>query len=212
MIYLASIRSTTSAVSRCHLSILAVPLCLLLVGCDSASSNADQEMMTKMASVDTIDQNDLSNSLQNSETSQADSNNSNNMDEVTEGQSLIAAAQFSNDAYKPSSATQSESKSSMLQATLMGDYGGMVPCIDCDSIDITLNLFADGSVLKSSSYHNPERPRKPLLESGIYRQDNDKITIVYESKNIEAYQIQDNHLVLLDKQDNPDNDYTLSRQ
>ncbi|WP_227686408.1 copper resistance protein NlpE N-terminal domain-containing protein [Psychrobacter sp. NG27] len=206
MIYLASIRSITSAVSRWHLSILAVPLCVLLVGCDSASSNADQEMMTKMASVE---QNDLSNSLQSSDGSQSDSDN---LDEVTEGQSLIAAAQFSNDAYKPSSATQSESKSSMLQATLMGDYGGMVPCIDCDSIDITLNLFADGSVLKSSSYHNTERPRKPLLESGIYRQDNDKITIVYENKNIEAYQIQDNHLVLLDKQDNPDNDYTLSRQ
>ena len=212
MIYLASIRSTTSAVSRWRLSILAVPLCVLLVGCDSASSNADQDMMTKMASVDTVDQSDLSNRLQSSDASQADFENSSNLDELTEGQSLIAAAQSNNDTYKPSSATPSEPQSSMLQATLMGDYGGMVPCRDCDSIDITLNLFADGSVLKASSYHNPERPRTPLLESGIYRQDNDKITIVYESKNIETYQIQDNHLVLLDKQDNPDNDYTLSRQ
>ena len=101
---------------------------------------------------------------------------------------------------------------SALQATLMGDYGGMVPCSSCDNIDVTLNLFADGSVLKTSIYNSPETPRSPLFESGIYRQDNDTITIVYESKNIETYHIQDNHLVMIDEYKKPDNDYTLSRK
>jgi uncharacterized lipoprotein NlpE involved in copper resistance len=129
-----------------------------------------------------------------------------------EGQSLIAAAQSNKNTYADSSMERSEAKSSMLQATLMGDYGGMVSCIDCDSIDVTLNLFADGSVLKSSYYHNPEKPKTPLLESGIYRQDNDKITIVYEGKNIETYHIQDNHLIRIDEHDNLEDDYTLSRK
>ncbi|MGP4849179.1 hypothetical protein ACTXGQ_34100, partial [Marinobacter sp. 1Y8] len=73
-------------------------------------------------------------------------------------------------------------------------------------------LFADGSVLKASYYHNPEKPKTPLLESGIYRQDNDKITIVYEGKNIETYHIQDNHLIRIDEHDNLEDDYTLSRK
>ena len=37
-------------------------------------------------------------------------------------------------------------------------------------------------------------------------------TIVYEDKNIEAYHIQDNHLVLMDEHKKPNNDYTLSRK
>ena len=205
--YLARICSTTPAIRRWRLSMLAVPLCVLLVGCDSASSNDDQDMMTKVASVD---QNDLSNNLQSSDASQVPADSE--LNEAAEGQSLIAAAQSNNDANQQPSAARSESKISMMQATLMGDYGGMVSCVDCDSIDITLNLFADGSVLKSSNYHSPERPRAPLLESGIYRQDNDKITIVYEGKQIETYHIQDNHLILIDEHDNPDNDYTLSRK
>jgi uncharacterized lipoprotein NlpE involved in copper resistance len=94
----------------------------------------------------------------------------------------------------------------------MGDYGGIVPCVSCGSIDVTLNLFADGSVSKTSIYNNPESPRAPLLESGIYRQDNDTITIVYEEKKIETYHIQDNHLILMDEEKNPNNDYILSRK
>lgn len=47
-----------------------------------------------------------------------------------------------------------------------------------------------------------------LFEPGVYRQDNDMITIVYEDKNIEAYHIQDNHLVLMDEHKKPNNDYT----
>lgn len=213
MIYLAPICSTTlTVIKRWSPSLLAVPLCVLLVGCDSASSNTDQDLMTKIASVDTLDtaeQQNASEGMEGDSTSQSNPND--DLNEVAEGQSLIAAAQSSNDGHTHPSALHSKS-SSTLQATLMGDYGGMVPCVDCDSIDVTLNLFADGSVLKASNYHNPEQPRAPLLESGVYRQDNDKITIVYEGKNIESYHIQDNHLILIDEQKNPNNDYTLSRK
>ena len=51
-----------------------------------------------------------------------------------------------------------------------------------------------------------------ITESGVYRQDDDLITIVYEKKNIETYQIQDNHLIMMDENKNPDEDYALSRQ
>ena len=94
----------------------------------------------------------------------------------------------------------------------MGDYGGIVPCASCDNIDITLNLFADGSVLKTSVFNDEEPTNPPLLESGVYRQDDNKITIVYENKNIETYQIRDNHLIMMDADKNPNDDYTLSRR
>jgi len=155
---------------------------------------------------------EASQSLQDNNARNAELASDDKTGEMVEGQSLIAAAQSNKDTYADSSMERSEAKSSMLQATLMGDYGGMVSCIDCDSIDVTLNLFADGSVLKASYYHNPEKPKTPLLESGIYRQDNDKITIVYEGKNIETYHIQDNHLIRIDEHDNLEDDYTLSRK
>lgn len=212
MISLAPIRSTTlTVIKRWRLPLLAIPLCALLVGCDSASSNADQDMMTKIGSVDTLDTTEPQNEPEELDgTSLSDANG--NLSASTEGQSLIVAAQSNNDGKTQPSTLYSKSNSSTLQATLMGDYGGMVPCADCDSMDVTLNLFADGSVLKASTYHNPEQPRSPLLESGVYRQDNDKITIVYEDKNIESYHIQDNHLILIDEQKKLNNDYTLSRK
>ena len=38
------------------------------------------------------------------------------------------------------------------------------------------------------------------------------ITIVYEKKNIETYQVQDNHLIMMDEYKNPDENYALARQ
>ncbi|WP_201572168.1 copper resistance protein NlpE N-terminal domain-containing protein [Psychrobacter nivimaris] len=209
MIYLAPICSTTLAiVKRWRPSLLVVPLCMLLVGCDSASSNTEKDMVSTFATTNSEPQG----ASQSFQDDNAESATNDESSEMAEGQSLIAAAQSNKDTYADSSMERSEAKSSMLQATLMGDYGGMVSCIDCDSIDVTLNLFADGSVLKASYYHNPEKPKTPLLESGIYRQDNDKITIVYEGKNIETYHIQDNHLIRIDEHDNLEDDYTLSRK
>ncbi|GAA0798371.1 copper resistance protein NlpE N-terminal domain-containing protein [Psychrobacter piscatorii] len=214
MIYLAPICSTTSTIiRRWGPSLLAVPLCVLLIGCDSASSNSDQDMRTKASFVDASAESDPQSTSEDIESdSMSESNPDDSLNESTEGQSLIAAAQSSNEGHMHPSTIHSESNSSALQATLMGDYGGMVPCDDCDSIDVTLNLFSDGSVLKSSTYHDAEQQRAPLLESGVYRQDKDKITIVYEDKHIESYYIQDNHLILIDEQKNLNNDYTLSRK
>lgn len=162
-------------------------------------------MSTKVALVD--------NTENSAQRNTADALQDNNLEDADASQSLIDAAQTNDDAYTRRSPMISEpNNNSALQATLMGDYGGMVPCASCDSIDITLNLFADGSVLKTSFYNNAEPPRQPLLESGIYRQDNDTITIVYESKKIETYHIQNNHLVMLDEHKNLDDDYTLSRK
>lgn len=210
MIYSVPICSSTLTIlKRGGHCLLVLPLCVLLVGCDSTSSNHDKGVTTKIAPIDYVEDNSSQVAAENlveSNLLSADSK----LDIVAEGQSLIAAAQSSNDVHQ--SLAYSKLNDSALQATLMGDYGGMVPCNSCDSTDITLNLFADGSVLKTSIYNNPKTPRVPLIESGVYRQDNDTITIVYEDKNIEAYHIQDNHLVLMDEYKNPNNDYTLSRK
>ncbi|MEH6667599.1 MAG: copper resistance protein NlpE N-terminal domain-containing protein [Psychrobacter sp.] len=209
MIYFAPVRSTTLAiVKRWRPSLLVASLCVLLVGCDSASSNTDKDMVSTFATTNSEPQG----ASQSFQDDNAESATNDESSEMAEGQSLIAAAQSNKDTYTNSSMEPAGSENSMLQATLMGDYGGMVSCTACDSIDVTLNLFADGSVSKTSNYHNPEKPRTPLLESGIYRQDNDKITIVYEGKNIETYHIQDNHLIRIDEHDNLEDDYTLSRK
>lgn len=215
MTYFAPACATTSTVvRRFSCSLLIVPLCMLLISCDSASSNDNREVLTEVAPANALPDADLQNlagNLQDSSGIQSDSNSE--IDTVAEGQSLIAAAQSTNDLHTRQSLLNSESPSnSTLQATLMGDYGGMVPCQSCANIDVTLNLFADGSVLKTSIYNQPEKPQAPLIESGIYRQDNNTITIVYEAKNIETYHIQDNHLILMDEDKKSNNDYILSRK
>ncbi|WP_201589007.1 copper resistance protein NlpE N-terminal domain-containing protein [Psychrobacter fozii] len=210
MIYFAPVCSITLTVIRRYSRfLLALPFCVVLISCDNASSNTDQGMVNEVIPVDGSASPDFANSLSDNND---DSLESDDEQDVVEGQSLIAAAQLSNESNAYQIQTDSKSHSSALQATLMGDYGGMVPCSSCDNIDVTLNLFADGSVLKTSIYNSPETPRSPLLESGIYRQDNNKITIVYQQKQIEIYSIQDNHLVLMDENKSPNNDYTLSRK
>ncbi|MBH0094887.1 copper resistance protein NlpE N-terminal domain-containing protein [Psychrobacter sp. NZS113] len=214
MIYFAPVRSITlTAIRRYGRFLLALPFCVVLISCDNASSNTDQGMINEVIPIDSSASADLANSLSdNSDGSQGSDSDRDSEQDNAEGQSLITSAQPSNESNAYQTQTDSKSHSSALQATLMGDYGGMVPCASCDNIDVTLNLFADGSVLKTSIYNNPKTPRAPLLESGIYRQDNNKITIVYQQKQIETYSIQDNHLVLMDENESPNNDYTLSRK
>lgn len=186
---------------------LVVPFCMLLAGCDSQSSTpvdistyqsfADDDESDKSVdpSTESIDSKELS-------------------DEMTseEGESLMAAARPTDDERKRRSPMIAEQNpNSALQATLIGDYVGAWPCSFCDGTSVTLNLFADGSVVKTSVYKNPESPKKPLIESGIYRQDNKLITIVYDEKYIESYEVQDNHLVMM-SDGAPKIDYTLSRQ
>ena len=134
-------------------------------------------------------------------------------DTDSDGQSLITSAQ-SNDAVRKKNSPMFASKrdkDSTLEATLIGDYTGILPCDSCDSIAMTLNLFSDGSVRKTSIYNHVESQRAPVVESGVYRQDDNLITIVYDDITIEMYQIQDNHLLMLDEDKQPDADFTLSR-
>lgn len=194
-----------TAIRRCTRPLLAVPLCLLLMSCDSASSSNNKT--TQTAPINNLEQTD----------GQSDAALENGSSDVVneangeQGQSLIAAAN-AKDNTRSSPMISTVNSDSTLQATLMGDYGGIVPCASCDNIDITLNLFADGSVLKTSVFNDAEPTNPPLLESGVYRQDDNKITIVYEKKNIETYQIRDNHLIMMDADKNPNDDYTLSRR
>ena len=212
MIYRApSCSFIVSTIRRSHRLLLGIPLCVLVIGCDSASSNTNKEVSTKVAPVNNAADSspstvDLADSLSKSK---ADADE---LDAV-EGRSLIMAAQSTADSSIDTVDRDGDTANySSLQATLIGDYGGMLPCSFCDSIDITLNLFADGSVLKTSLYKNPSQPKVPTIESGIYRQDNDLITIVYEQENIETYRIQDNHLILMDNDKQLDDDYVLSRK
>lgn len=210
MIFFAPVGSTTlTVIKRVGRPLLALPFCVLLISCDSASSNTDNNgMRAKVTSTENIEQ-FLNNSQDNNN---RQSNTGNETDKVAQGQSLIAAAQSRHDTNAPSSLVDAELHSNTLQATLMGDYIGTVTCPSCDSINIALNLFSDGSVLKTSIYNNPKEPQPPLLESGIYRQDDDKITIVYADKHIETYQIQGSHLVLIGEDKTLNDDYTLSRK
>lgn len=214
MIYFVLEFSTiTAVIKRYRRLLLMLPVFMILAGCDSTSSPIDSKSNTtqgtSVSSERYTDRQDAAKDLQYNDEQDLD----NEMDDGAEGQSLIAAARSDNNKDTQQSPMISRKRDdSTLQATLMGDYGGMLPCSSCDSIDSTLNLFADGSVRKTSIYNNPETPKAPLVESGIYRQDNNTITIVYENKNIEAYRIQDSHLVMIDENENLDADYTLARK
>ena len=191
-----------------------LPLTLALISCDTPSSTApdvDNSSATSETSSTAVSQNATDQRAQSATLSDqmAETASEDNTKNTDEGQSLISAAKTDNNTYNQRSTSSTEG---MLQATLMGDYGGMVPCPSCDNIDVTLNLFADGSVTKTSIYKNAKPSKAPYIESGVYRQDNDKITIVYQKKRVEVYLIQDNHLVKLDESSQPDDDYTLSRK
>ena len=208
-----SIRVTTSSCRIGRLGLL-LPLsfCVLLIGCDAQSSSSP----ALNGSVNSKNPSDsLMQSFTSDDTSAPSTASTANVDESIEGedegQPLIAIAK-TNDSNRARRAPMISAKNtdSTLQATLIGDYSGMLPCSFCDGIALTLNLFADGSVLKTSIYENPESPRLPLTESGVYRQDDNRIIIVYGDKRLESYRIQDNHLIMLDENKMPDADYTLS--
>ncbi|KAA0913438.1 copper resistance protein NlpE N-terminal domain-containing protein [Psychrobacter sp. ANT_WB68] len=197
--------SAIMTISRSVRPLLALPVCLLLMSCDSASSSTNKT--TQGTPINSLQQTDL----QNDQFQESNANDVVNEASHEEGQPVIAATNLA-DSTRRVPMISGSNNDSMLQATLMGDYGGIVPCDSCDNITITLNLFSDGSVLKTSLFNHAEPARAPLLESGVYRQDDDMITIVYERQNIETYHIKDNLLIMMDADKNPDDDYTLSRK
>lgn len=222
MICFAPVFSTIASMKRFSRLLLAAPCLVLLIGCDNASSTtANNDTATETTPSDSQKTTDL---LKNTDllvdidnTSQdAGSVQMDITDEAPDEdkkKSLLAMAKSESTEHSQRSPMISElNEDSTLQATLMGDYVGMLPCSFCDNTNVTLNLFADGTVTKTSVYNNPKPSQAPLRELGIYRQDKDMITIVYQKKNIETYHIQDNHLIMVDGDNNPNDDYTLSRQ
>ena len=210
MIYLPLFLDILTHMRRFHRLLLTLPFCVLLISCDSYSaspiSNTDGDKIEIAKQALISDRNIGENERRAEEQSVSTADYS-----EYSGESLMNAAN-STDKTRRAPMFSESNDDSMLQATLIGDYVGMLPCSFCDGIALTLNLFADGSVLKTSIYKNPKSPKVPLIESGIYRQDSDTITIVYTDKHIEIYNIQDNHLVMLDNDKTPDPDYTLSPQ
>lgn len=130
-----------------------------------------------------------------------------------EGTSLMDSAKAGdNEKHQRSPMVAEKATDSVLQATLIGNYAGIVPCANCDEITLMINLYSDGTVKRTEIYENSATSQSPLIKTGIYRQDNNVITIVYNKDSIDIYRIQDNHLIMLDKSNKPNPDYTLSRQ
>ena len=202
----------TASLRRFSRLLLPLPFCLLLLGCDKPST------ATTVNQKASVQQSATNNDGAADDTAQMDGSSIDSVDNVDadsedEGQSLIAAAKPDDSLPKRRSPMISEPQpDNALQATLIGDYAGILPCSFCDGVSVTLNLFADSSVLKTSVYENPQTPRVPLVEHGIYRQDSNTITVVYDNKDIESYNIQSNHLVMLDDDKKPNTDYTLARK
>ena len=119
-----------TAIRRCTRPLLAVPLCLLLISCDSASSSNNKT--TQTAPINSLEQTD-GKSDTDLENGSSDVVNEANGEQ---GQSLIAVAN-AKDNTRSSPMISTVNSDSTLQATLMGDYGGIVPCASCDNIDIT---------------------------------------------------------------------------
>ena len=193
-------------------------LCLLLTGCDSGSAassvglkpHADSQSINLSIKNDaaTVTHEQYANPQLRTASTAPDENKTTI---PADSQSLMSASNTSTGMQRTPMISEAGTDST-LKATLIGDYKGMLPCSFCDGINMTLNLLANGSVLKTSIYENPVKPTAPLIESGVYRQDDDIITVVYNDKNIDMYRIQHNHLVRLDKHKQPDADYTLSRR
>lgn len=211
--------SLTPSIKRLSRLLLPLPLCLLFIGCDKQSStskvshkpaiqqSATSNEATADASTETEDTKRL---IDAADTVTVDTEPA---EESDAGLSLMVAAKPDNLAtYYHSSVASDSLSDDTLQATLIGDYAGMLPCSFCDSISVTLNLLPDGSVIKTNIYENPETPRVPLVEHGLYRQDNDVITVVYDNQDIEGYSIQNSHLIMIDDDKQPITDYTLARK
>lgn len=203
----------STSIKRFGSLLLTLPLCMILIGCDSQSSTTAATHNATMKQSMTDSKVRHSNKYDSVQIDN-DSDSVSVADDVArEGESLIAAAKPDDNAQTRRAPMISDtSTGSELKATLIGDYVGILPCSFCAGVSVTLNLFADGSITKTSIYENPETPKVPLIEHGVYRQDNTIITIVYENKNIETYSIQDNHLVMMNDDDTLNADYTLSRK
>lgn len=198
---LSNSRAFTVSIRSCRTVVLPLFFCGLLLGCDSHSASVENsEAVTKTAVMTQT----ITDEVETTDTT---------MQEDESAPSLLEAANANDEKLQTARSPMIAEKrdDSALQATLIGDYIGMLPCSSCDGITLSLNLYADGSIKKTSDYKNPQTPPLSLVENGIYRQDDNIITIVYEDKEIETYIIKDNHLIIMENK-TPNADYTLSRK
>ena len=185
--------------------LLAVSVCLPLLGCSNqAAPNASAD--NDLAGEQVVSEKQLSSDMTTAHAAAIDGG------EEDEGASLMDSAKTGDSEKKQRSPMIAEKRAdSALQATLIGNYTGVIPCATCDELTLTLNLYSDGTVKQTSVYENSEIALPPLIEMGVYRQDNDMITVVYDQENIDNYRIQGNHLIMLDANKQSLTDYTLSR-
>ncbi len=185
--------------------LLSLSVCLPLLGCSNqAAPNASAD--NALASDQVVTEEQISSNMTTAREVAIDE------DLEDEGASLMDSANTGDSEKKQRSPMIAEKRAdSALQATLIGNYTGVIPCATCDEINLTLNLHSDGTVKQTSVYENSNVALSPLIETGVYRQDNDMITIVYDQENIDSYLIQGNHLIMLDANKQPHADYTLSR-
>lgn len=192
--------------------LLVVASCSLpLLGCNNQSASSANNTINDDSSISDQAIKEKAPSLA-ADNAPEEASNDDKISVEDKGTSLMDSAKADDIEEKRRSPMIAEKRAgSALQATLIGNYMGILPCSNCDEITLTLNLHSDGTVKQTSIYENPKTTRPTLVETGVYRQDNDMITIVYSKENIDSYRIQDNHLVMLDANKNPDPDYTLSR-
>lgn len=194
---------------RCHYKklLLTVLVCIPLLGCSNqAAPNASAD--NDLAGDQAVTKKQIPSNMITARDADIDGDE----DLEDEGTSLMDSTKTGDSEKKQRSPMIAEKHAdSALQATLIGNYTGFIPCATCDEINLTLNLHSDGTVKQTSVYENSNVALSPLIETGVYRQDDDMITIVYDQENIDSYLIQGNHLIMLDTNQQPHADYTLSR-
>ncbi len=79
-----------------------------------------------------------------------------------------------------------------------GTYTGMLPCADCEGIEVSLTLYTDSTYHKTSTYLGKDSPRS-FEEQGKYRWDEAGRNIRLEGQEApNQYLVGENRLVLLD--------------
>lgn len=101
--------------------------------------------------------------------------------------------------------------SNSLGATLIGDYSGILPCMNCPGGQpdkpVILNLYADGTAHKTNQPPTSEDPSESPGQEGSYQQLDNIISIDFANRPTEYYLIHDNQLIFLEG-DLPDIDET----
>lgn len=96
---------------------------------------------------------------------------------------------------------KSESMPTAAPPLIMAGYSGLLPCADCESLEVTLNLLSDSSYLRRSLYMGRKSTgagSNEITDTGKWVMKGD--TLLLDSKNAPGQYIKSNAgLVQLDK-------------